>query len=111
MSTKIDCERFSKMRASGAPHTLVDVLSAESYETGHIEGAVSLPLETIDARTAERKLSRDKPVVVYCASVQCAASTQAADKLADLGYEVLDYKGGLEDWQKRGHRLVPGTKK
>ncbi len=106
MSEAIDHDRFTRMRESGEPHTLVDVLSAENYEKGHIEGAVSLPLETIDRQAAERKLPKNKPVVVYCGSSQCPASAKAAEKLSGLGYEVLDYTGGLNEWQEKGNPLV-----
>ena len=36
----------------------------------------------------------------------CHVSTHAARVLSSLGYTVLDYKGGLEEWQEKGNTLV-----
>jgi rhodanese-related sulfurtransferase len=45
---------------------VVDVRAAEAFEAGHIPGARSVPLETVEKRGAElKKLGR--PIVLYCA--------------------------------------------
>ena len=36
---------------------------------------------------------------------ECPASTHVAKELASLGYKVLDYKGGVEEWIKKGNKL------
>ncbi len=95
-----------KIRNSGEPYTLLDVLPSDSYAKGHIEGAKSFPVETINKATAASMLAKDSNVVVYCGSFQCGASTDAARKLSALGYDVLDYKGGLKEWQEKGNLLV-----
>ncbi|OGW85572.1 MAG: hypothetical protein A2987_01335 [Omnitrophica bacterium RIFCSPLOWO2_01_FULL_45_10] len=94
------------IRKSGEKYMLLDVLSPDSYDTGHIEGAMSLPLDTMNKMTAEKLLSKDSRIIVYCGSFQCTASTQAAKKLSGLGYNVLDYKGGLKEWREKGNKLV-----
>jgi rhodanese-related sulfurtransferase len=45
---------------------VLDVRSAEQYAEGHIPGALSRPLATIDSWAAEFKGST-KPIVTYCA--------------------------------------------
>ncbi|MDD5477926.1 MAG: rhodanese-like domain-containing protein [Candidatus Omnitrophica bacterium] len=103
---EITCEQFQKIRNSGADYVLVDVLSPESYAKGHIGGAISFPVKTIDDKTVSAKLPKNLFVVVYCGSFQCHASTIAAKKLSGFGYKVFDYKGGLREWQERGNALV-----
>ena len=98
--------QFMGIRDSGEKYVLLDVLSMDSFAKGHIEGAASFPFETINAETAEKKLSKDDHVIVYCGSFQCAASTEAAKKLSGLGYNVLDYKGGLKEWQEKGNKIA-----
>jgi len=103
---EITYEQFQKIRNLGADYVLVDVLSPESYAKGHIEGAISFPIKTIDNKIASAKLPKNSLVIVYCASFQCHASTASAKKLSEFGYKVFDYKGGLGEWQERGNALV-----
>ncbi|MCH8848603.1 MAG: rhodanese-like domain-containing protein [Chloroflexi bacterium] len=43
---------------------LVEVLPRPEYEDEHIEGAISIPLKSLD-REAHERLDRERPVVVY----------------------------------------------
>ncbi len=103
---EITYEQFQIIRASGEDYVLLDVMSEESYEKGHIEDAESFPVGTINIETTSDELDKDDKIVVYCAGSSCSVSTKAAHRLMALGFEnVLDYKGGLEEWQARGHEL------
>ena len=78
---------------------IVDVLSADSYAEGHLPDAVSLPLEELEKKAPDLLPDKSKMVVTYCANFMCGASSSAARKLMEMGYEgVLDYKGGKKDW-------------
>lgn len=44
---------------------IVEVLPPREYEEEHLPGAISIPLKTLDERTAGR-LDKNRPVVVYC---------------------------------------------
>jgi len=103
---EISYDQFIKIMDSGEQFVLLDVLSADSYDKGHIDGAASFPVETINEDSAADKLSKDSKIIVYCGSFQCSASTQAAKKLSALGYNVVDYKGGLKEWQEKDNSLV-----
>ena len=74
---------------------ILDVRTQEEYDTGHISGAVCLPVESIQG---EPEILRDKEqtILVYCRSGN--RSKQAAQKLADMGYtEILEF-GGILNW-------------
>jgi phage shock protein E len=77
--------------AQGA--TLVDVRSSGEWQSGHIEGAVHIPVEEISTRMSE--LPRDHTIVVYCASGM--RSARAATALRSAGYEVRDL-GPMSNW-------------
>ncbi len=110
MIKKIAREELVRMREKGARFTLVDVLGKDSYEKEHIPGAISIPLEDIESK-AGSLLGKDDTIVVYCASFICMASTNAAEKLQEMGYKnVLDYKGGLKDYKEGGLALESGRK-
>jgi len=81
---------------------LVDVRTAGEYRGGHLDGAVNIPLSDLPGRTRDLG-SRNKPVVVYCASG--VRSSQAVRFLAQQGYEqVLDLKT-LSNGQRVGRSV------
>ena len=97
---------FLALRDSGEKFILVDVRSFDSYEFGHIGGAISFPLKEIVAKEATKRFSKSDKIVVYCGSASCPASAAAAMKLKELGFDVLDYKGGVKEWIDKGNTLV-----
>lgn len=98
----ITLETLLEMQENNEPFTLVDTLGEDSYREEHIPGAINLPVESIVGQ-ARKKLDANTPVVTYCAGYTCQASTTAARKLGDTGFDqVLDFKGGLEAWKNAG---------
>jgi rhodanese-related sulfurtransferase len=76
---------------------ILDVREEEEYITGHADGAVLFPLDTIDAQSAAGRIPRrDTPVLVYCRSGR--RSRQAAERLAALGYTRVYDMGSLVGW-------------
>ncbi len=63
MPTEIGRNELRTMVDAGAQ--LVEVLPAEEYAEDHLPGAISLPLSHIDAE-GEKRLDRNRPVIVYC---------------------------------------------
>ena len=45
---------------------IVDVLPRESYESGHLPGAISLPVAEVTARGREVLPDLDQEIAVYC---------------------------------------------
>jgi rhodanese-related sulfurtransferase len=87
--------------AADSPFTLVDVRSPESWDQGHIPGAVHLPGGKVRLR-AEQTIDRERPVVVYCWGPACNGATKAALEFAKLGYDVKEMIGGFEYWVREG---------
>lgn len=71
--------------------TLLDVRDRDSYDAGHLEGAVNIPLEELEMRVDE--IRRDQPVIVYCG--HGSRSMQAARFLDQQGYRAASVVGGL----------------
>lgn len=103
MVRQIDAKALKTMMDSGTKFVLIDARSQMSYQKEHIPGAVSVPSDHI----AEHVLGtypKSLTFVTYCTDFDCEASTIAAKKLEKLGFaDVLEYKGGLEDWKMRGY--------
>ena len=103
---EITYDQFMQIRNSKEEYTLLDARSEGAYKDGHIEKAISFTAKLINKESSERLLKKDSKIVVYCAGFECPASTYAAKELASLGYKVVDYKGGLKEWQEKGNKLV-----
>lgn len=84
-----------------AGFVVLDSRSTESWDQGHVPGAVHLPTALIPAR-AEDLLDKTVPVVTYCWGPGCNGATRAALALAELGYQVKEMLGGFEYWVREG---------
>lgn len=90
---------------------VINVLDEEEYRKHHIPGSKNVPLDTPDFRQRIEALTRgkDEPVIVYCAKTECPASEKAAERLEDAGFtRVLDFEGGMDEWEKQGFPVESG---
>lgn len=72
---------------------IIDVRTAEEYNTGHIDGSVNISVDNISSVIYDK----NSEIIVYCASGM--RSADAADTLVDLGYtNVYNLDGGLINW-------------
>jgi rhodanese-related sulfurtransferase len=63
MTSAIDAKRPRELVAAGAQ--LVEVLPKAEYDEEHLPEAISIPLKSLDAKSA-RRLDPARVVVVYC---------------------------------------------
>lgn len=75
---------------------LVDVRTKEEFDSGHIEGAVLLPVDQIQKNAAEVFPDKDAVYFVYCRSG--SRSGAATAMMVDLGYQNVFDLGGIIDW-------------
>jgi rhodanese-related sulfurtransferase len=74
---------------------LLDVRTREEFSSGHVNGALNIPVQELAGRLKELS-DKAKPVVVYCRSGGRSAS--AASLLRQSGYNVHDL-GAMHNWQ------------
>jgi len=83
---------------------VVDVRTKEEYDSGHIKGAILIPVLELSNRTGE--LNTSKKIVVY--SEDGSNSTIASGILIEKGFErVYNVLGGLNAWNESGYAVVP----
>lgn len=85
--------------------TLLDVRPTEEYETAHITGSVSMPLDEILSRADTLD---DRPVVTYCRGAYCVMGHDAVALLRRSGRDARRLEGGLLEWRLAGHPVDAG---
>ena len=101
----ITIEKLLEMKVNSEKFKLVEVLSEESYNEGHIPGAINIPLDEL-VSLGNKFLEKNDVIVVYCGSYRCQRSTKAAIILLELGYEnTLEFKAGKRGWVHSGLKL------
>jgi rhodanese-related sulfurtransferase len=75
---------------------LVDVRTLSEYQSGHIEGALLLPLDTISTQAESVIPDKEAVYIIYCRSGN--RSSQAVSLLYSMGYISLYDLGGIIDW-------------
>lgn len=75
---------YTALKARGAQ--IVDVRTPEEFGGGHIDGAINLPVQTLDANL--KRLRKDRPVITCCASGMRSASAKAL--LERHGFEAVN---------------------
>ena len=76
---------------------LVDVRPSDEYAAGHIEGAVSIPLEELEPRLAD--LPDDRELVAYCRGPFCAYAHEAVRRLNAAGRTASRLDDGWPEWK------------
>jgi rhodanese-related sulfurtransferase len=79
---------------------ILDVRPEEEYRAGHIPGALSVPVDALEA--ALKTLPRDREVVAYCRGPYCVFSDEAVAFLRARGYRARRLRQGLPDWRAAG---------
>ena len=79
---------------------VLDVRPEEEYRAGHISGALSVPVDALEA--ALKTLPRDREVVAYCRGPYCVFSDEAVAFLRARGYRARRLRQGLPDWRAAG---------
>lgn len=103
MAREIDPGSFIAAHANGA--VVVDVREQYEYVSGHVPGAIWIPLGMLHQRMQE--LPKNAPVYVICASGN--RSLLAADWMSRIGIEAYSVRGGMYAWQTSGRPVVYGA--
>lgn len=78
---------------------VVDVREKNEYQSGHLPGAINLPLRTLP-KTVDKKLrKKDQKIALYCRSG--ARASRAKAYLTQLGYTNVVNLGGMRPFASR----------
>ena len=78
---------------------LIDVRTEDEYNENHIDGAILLPLDSINKDSIEDIVSnKNDVIIVYCQSGR--RSNQALNTLEELGYTKVYDLGSINNWEE-----------
>jgi rhodanese-related sulfurtransferase/biotin operon repressor len=83
---------------------LLDVRPVEEYASGHLPGALSIPIAELQTRLEE--LPQEKEIVAYCRGPYCVFADEAVSLLRAHGYHAHRLEQGLPDWRALGLPVV-----
>jgi rhodanese-related sulfurtransferase len=89
---------------------LLDVRTPEEFngETGHLAGALLIPVQELDNRVGELTKYRDRTIVVYCRTGH--RSTRGAEILQSHGFKTMNMQGGITRWRAEHFPTVQGDR-
>ena len=97
-------ELLERLRSGDA--VLVDTRPEDEFIAGHIAGAVSVPVDELEARL--HVLPPDQEVIAYCRGPYCAFADRAVALLRASGYRARRFSLGVPDWRAAGLPVASG---
>lgn len=102
---KIAAEELKSSLDEGKPIFLLDVRDPAEYGSGHIVGAVNVPVVDLPSRVKELPQDRNIYMAVYCTTGR--RSAYATMFLRVYGFnDVRTLKHGIQGWIAAGYPIV-----
>lgn len=95
-------------RSRSAEVVILDTRPLDEYETGHIAGAISVPIDELRRRLKE--LPKDKEYVAYCRGPYCVYADQAVEFLQAKGRRARRLLEGFPEWRAAGLPIETGVR-
>lgn len=86
---------------------VIDVRPVEEYRSGHIPGAISLPLPELSRRI--RALPAGVLVIAYCRGPFCVLAPEALRILRARGFRARRLAVGFPEWRAAGRPIAIGA--
>jgi ArsR family transcriptional regulator len=80
--------------------TILDVRPEDEFASGHLPGALNIPLGKLEDRLAE--LPEGHEIIAYCRGPYCVLSFEAVAVLRARGYLVRRLEDGYPEWKAAG---------
>jgi rhodanese-related sulfurtransferase/DNA-binding transcriptional ArsR family regulator len=85
---------------------VVDTRPAREYASGHIAGAISVPVDELHRRLKE--LPKSKDYVAYCRGPYCVYADRAVEILRSSGRRARRLVEGFPEWRSAGLPVTDG---
>jgi rhodanese-related sulfurtransferase len=88
--------------------TVLDVRPPEEFASGHVPGALNVPVDQLARRL--RELPKGKEVVAYCRGPFCLMSFEAVQLLRKKGIKARRLQNGMPEWRMAGLPVEPNAR-
>lgn len=92
-----------RLRLQSGDAVLLDARPTIEYESGHLPGALSAPVETVEQLLTS--LPDDKIIVAYCRGPYCVLADEVLALFAQAGRPVARLEEGVTEWQMAGYEV------
>jgi len=104
---------FEDQKTTHGTYVFVDARVDESYEAGHIPGAVQCDFYRIDYYFPDllRRAAHAEKIIVYCGNADCEDSLYVCGELLKSDVHqarILLFKGGWKEWNEAGLPMATG---
>jgi rhodanese-related sulfurtransferase len=107
---EISPSEFAQLRQAN-PVILIDVRTPAEYETMHVDGARSIPLDRLDPQQLQTDPTCAKNSSIYVICQKGGRGKQACERLIAFGYEnVTNVEGGTLACEQVGLPMIRGRK-
>jgi len=80
--------------------TVLDVRPSEEYQSGHVPGAINVPLSELEEHLSQ--LDTKQEVVAYCRGPHCVLAFDAVEQLRQKGITAHRMEDGFPEWKSAG---------
>ena len=87
--------------------TVLDVRPEDEFASGHVAGAINIPLQQLKRRLAE--LPKNREVVAYCRGPYCVLAFEAVEILRGKGRQARHLQDGFPEWRAAGLPIATDT--
>ena len=99
----VTVEEAKSLVESNVSLIIVDVRTREEYDSGHIEGAILIPVSELESRINE--LSKEEEFLIYCRTGN--RSSNSVNILKANGYtKIFHMNDGIIAWIQAGYPTV-----
>lgn len=93
--TPVGHDELLKLVKSGEA-AVIDVRPREEYDSGHIKGAINVPLSELSRHLS--RLPKKQEIVAYCRGPYCMLAYEAVAQLRKRGYRARRLEDGYPEW-------------
>jgi rhodanese-related sulfurtransferase/DNA-binding transcriptional ArsR family regulator len=76
---------------------VLDIRPREEYETEHIDGALSVPMEELDDYL--QNVPQETEIAAYCRGPYCVYTAQAVEHMQKKGFKAYRIEEGVQEWR------------